>query len=210
MDGVSDNGTGPAPLVASRHYYRADYHTHHRAAYFTSVRTYSEWTMNAECVNLEGLQSWHLADGVNPLYVDGKLLRALASCRVGGVALLCPVVSVSCVLMVTWVHGVVYSGREYDGIFPVWDWVRLPGTTEWSAGSPCNTCIGGQKGLTKLVGGTSTGMYGATAMQLHTGACVPANVPCPFGSVSRAHVGVCVTAKTACAQAICTALRTRA
>ena len=41
VQGVGPDG-GASPLVASRHFYRSDYHTHHRATYFTSVRMYSE------------------------------------------------------------------------------------------------------------------------------------------------------------------------
>ena len=124
-----------------------------------------QWTMNAECVNLEGLQSWHLADGVNPVYVDGRT----------NACLLCASQWASWVCHGTGAHRMSAVvcwpavGREYDGIFPVWDWSRLPGTTEWTGGVPCTPCSSPLRGTTKLVGGSSTGMYGAAAMQLHTG-----------------------------------------
>ena len=106
--GVNLDG-GPLPLVGNRHYWRSDYHVHHRPRYdlhfpvpppsssshsfCATTRAFSQWTFNAECVNLEGLQSQHLADGVNPVYVDG---------------------------------------REYDGVFPVWVCVAVCKGVAWA------------------------------------------------------------------------------
>ncbi len=52
---------------------------------------------------------------------------------------------------------VYVDGREYDGIFPVWVWTQIPGTTEWMGGSPATPCGWTQRGTTALVGGASTG-----------------------------------------------------
>lgn len=46
------------------HYWTSDYTAHSRAGYRLTVKTVSKRTLNAECVNGEGLQSWHLAAGV--------------------------------------------------------------------------------------------------------------------------------------------------
>ncbi len=87
---------------------------------------------NAECVNSEGLKSWHLADGGNPTFL---------------------------------------TGTDYNGVYPVWNWRQIPGTTEWMGGSPnrdgsVSVTLG--MGSTS-VGGVSTGLYGAAGMLLLTG-----------------------------------------
>jgi chondroitin AC lyase len=62
---------------------------------------------------------------------------------------------------------ILRTGREYDEIFPVWDWQKIPGTTveqtEKLSGSPRRT------GATDFVGGVSDGMYGAAAFDLVRG-----------------------------------------
>lgn len=61
------------------------------------------------------------------------------------------------------------AGGEYDGIFAVWDWRALPGTTEWQgtapAESPCSAVK--QMGTSAFVGGVDDGMYAAFAMDWH-------------------------------------------
>ncbi len=70
------------------------------------------------------------------------------------------------------------TGNEYRGIFPVWDWTLLPGTTALHAtqanGVPETFEVGGvpqqgQRGQTSFVGGVSDGQYGAAAMDLKRG-----------------------------------------
>lgn len=67
--------------------------------------------------------------------------------------------------------GAIYlarDGQEYVGIYPVWDWHRIPGTTIEQ-----NTVLEPQKvkrkGATRFVGGVSDGMYGVAAMDLASG-----------------------------------------
>ena len=55
-------------------------------------------------------------------------------------------------------------GDEYAGIFPVWDWTNLPGTTGWQGApeeTPCDPVK--QLGLSLFVGGVSDGTVGAAA-----------------------------------------------
>eukprot|EP00045_Choanoeca_perplexa_P005667 m.47631 g.47631 ORF g.47631 m.47631 type:complete len:1103 (-) comp13238_c0_seq2:113-3421(-) len=80
---------GVGPLESTRHFYSSDYTVHHREGFFISLKMLSNRMYNAETVNKEGLQSWHLSDGALYTYL---------------------------------------SGAEYAGIFPVWDWTRIPGT----------------------------------------------------------------------------------
>jgi chondroitin AC lyase len=65
-------------------------------------------------------------------------------------------------------HIVMRSGREYDDVFPVWDWQKIPGTTvalqPKLSGSPR------RMGETDFVGGVSDGQYGMATMDLATGA----------------------------------------
>ncbi|MFW6107840.1 MAG: polysaccharide lyase 8 family protein [bacterium] len=61
------------------------------------------------------------------------------------------------------------TGEEYTGIFPVWDWQRVPGVTvEYTGGRP----RGGVRspGKTSFVGGVSDGDYGCAAMNFARGA----------------------------------------
>jgi chondroitin AC lyase len=67
--------------------------------------------------------------------------------------------------------GVLYlsrDGREYDGIYPVWDWHKIPGTT-----AEQNTYLDPKKvrrmGTGTFVGGVTDGLYGAAAMDLGVG-----------------------------------------
>jgi len=56
------------------------------------------------------------------------------------------------------------TGREYQEIFPVWDWLKIPGTTAEQraelSGSPR------RMGKTSFVGGVSDGAYGLAAFEL--------------------------------------------
>lgn len=64
-------------------------------------------------------------------------------------------------------YGLTYiyrRGNEYDGIFPVWDWARLPGVT-----NPYVEIEEKRKGVaytqqTEFVGGVSNGQFGVSAM----------------------------------------------
>ena len=59
-----------------------------------------------------------------------------------------------------------YTGREYDDIFPVWDWQRLPGITceQHIPLLPCNYDF--KVKSSNFVGGVSNSEHGAAAMHL--------------------------------------------
>jgi chondroitin AC lyase len=58
-------------LVGNRHFWRSDYHVHHRPGWFASIKMFSARTINAELINAEGTKSQHLSDGANFLYRTG-------------------------------------------------------------------------------------------------------------------------------------------
>jgi chondroitin AC lyase len=60
------------------------------------------------------------------------------------------------------------DGQEYVGIYPVWDWLRIPGTTV-EQNTPLVPNKVRRMGTTSFVGGVSDGTYGASAMDLVTG-----------------------------------------
>ena len=60
------------------------------------------------------------------------------------------------------------SGREYVGIYPVWDWKRIPGTTI-EQNTPLIPNQVRKRGTTTFVGGVSDGTYGCAAMDLVSG-----------------------------------------
>lgn len=63
------------------------------------------------------------------------------------------------------VNLIMRTGDEYDDIFPVWDWRRLPGTTtEQGSYSLKPSKDWGVPGTGTYAGGVSDGAYGATAM----------------------------------------------
>jgi chondroitin AC lyase len=63
---------------------------------------------------------------------------------------------------------VMLSGREYFDIYPVWDWLRIPGTTvEQDTPFPQETIR--RMGPTSFVGGASDGSCGCAAMDLSYG-----------------------------------------
>ncbi len=60
------------------------------------------------------------------------------------------------------------TGREYEGVFPVWDWRKIPGTTvvqkpELPGGGAVKN-----EGLTDFVGGASDGEYGFAAFDFES------------------------------------------
>ena len=57
---------------------------------------------------------------------------------------------------------VYVKGDEYEGIFPVWDWRKLPGITCLQGDRPFTPSIVGM-GKYTFVGGASDGMYGCAA-----------------------------------------------
>jgi chondroitin AC lyase len=57
------------------------------------------------------------------------------------------------------------NGGEYFNIFPVWDWLRIPGTTV-EQNTPLDPKNVQHKGKNAFVGGVSDGTYGCSAMEL--------------------------------------------
>ena len=58
---------------------------------------------------------------------------------------------------------ITITGKEYDQIFPVWDWRKIPGTTVVQDPTPLNFKNLAKKGLTDFAGGVTDGKYGAAA-----------------------------------------------
>ncbi len=66
-------GDMSVPLIGNRHFWRSDYMAHHRAAYFASVRMFSDRQYNTDWpCNGEGLKCHHLADGCTYLMRTGS------------------------------------------------------------------------------------------------------------------------------------------
>ena len=63
---------------------------------------------------------------------------------------------------------VALTGREYVGIYPVWDWRLIPGTTV-EQDTPTDPAHVSHKGTARFVGGVSDGVYGCAAMDLAVG-----------------------------------------
>ncbi len=64
---------------------------------------------------------------------------------------------------------ILVRGDEYDQIFPLWEWRRIPGTTApVSGGTRAGQSVGkwGSTGFTDFVGGASDGMFGVAAMDM--------------------------------------------
>lgn len=59
-------------------FYATDYIVHTRAAYMASVRMISERTAGGECINGQGLQALHMADGVQYIYKTGFEYESIA------------------------------------------------------------------------------------------------------------------------------------
>ena len=65
-------GASVVSPTQTRHFPESDYTTHHRAGFSTDVRTWSNRTLNAECVNAENQLGGHMADGAAFTYVTGS------------------------------------------------------------------------------------------------------------------------------------------
>ncbi|MFO7900820.1 MAG: polysaccharide lyase 8 family protein [Planctomycetota bacterium] len=100
------------------------------------------------------------------------------------------------------------TGEEYTGIFPVWDWQRVPGVTvEYTGGRPRGSVrYAGEK---SFVGGVSDGEYGGAAMDFARGAltarkawfffddeyvCLGAGISCKSGNPVLTSVNQCLLA----------------
>ena len=96
-------------------------------------------------------------------------------------------------------------GDEYTGIFPVWDWKRLPGTTCELEPAPPST-KNGQRGQCTFVGGVSDGVHGLAAMSLARGklsakkawfcferdvVCLGAGISCPTDNPVLTSINQC-------------------
>lgn len=60
------------------------------------------------------------------------------------------------------------TGKEYKGIFPVWDWQKIPGTTVIQKPALPKGDEIQKKGLTEFVGAVSDGRYGAAAFNFES------------------------------------------
>ena len=60
------------------------------------------------------------------------------------------------------------TGKEYVGIFPVWDWQKIPGTTVVQKPSLPSPEVIQQSGLTDFVGGVTDGKYGAAVFDFES------------------------------------------
>lgn len=58
------------------------------------------------------------------------------------------------------------DGNEYQNIFPVWEWDKIPGTTV-PAGEVKNTADWGKPGTSTFTGGVSDGKYGAMTYDMN-------------------------------------------
>ncbi len=113
--------------IGNRFFWRSDFMVHRAADRYLSVRMSSTRTVRSEACNQEGLQNYHLGDGVT------LFLR---------------------------------RGDEYDGIFPAWDWKRLPGVTCLHSDEPLPVLSTGKDlGADLFVGGVSDGIDGVAAMR---------------------------------------------
>lgn len=63
---------------------------------------------------------------------------------------------------------IMLGGGEYENIFPVWDWHKIPGTTI-EQGTPFDLKTIARVGKEPFVGGASDGTYGCATMDLSTG-----------------------------------------
>ena len=61
---------------------------------------------------------------------------------------------------------IVRRGDEYAGIYPVWDWSRLPGTTTPALEKVPIPAQWAQRGQSTFAGGVSNGTYGVTTYQI--------------------------------------------
>lgn len=118
---------GEQAPVGNRFFWRSDFMVHRATDRYLSIRMSSTRTVRSEACNQEGLQNYHLGDGVT------LFLR---------------------------------RGDEYDGIFPTWDWKRLPGVTCQQSDEPLPVLTTGKDlGADLFVGGASDGENGVAAMR---------------------------------------------
>lgn len=68
-------GGAVAPLTGDRYFWRSDYLTHHRPAYFSSVKMASRRTTGSESGNGENEKGYFLGHGVHLLYRTGEEYR---------------------------------------------------------------------------------------------------------------------------------------
>jgi chondroitin AC lyase len=64
---------------------------------------------------------------------------------------------------------ILVHGDEYQDVFPLWDWRRIPGVTATNQGGPRggqSAGMWGMTGFTEFVGGASDGMHGVAAMDM--------------------------------------------
>ena len=61
---------------------------------------------------------------------------------------------------------ITITGKEYVDIFPVWDWMKIPGTTITQKADVPHWNQLAKKGIADFVGGVTDGEYGAAAMDL--------------------------------------------
>jgi chondroitin AC lyase len=111
----------------NRIFWRSDFMIHRASDRYLSLRMSSTRTVRSESCNQEGLQNYHLGDGVT-LFTR--------------------------------------RGDEYDGIFPAWDWKRVPGVTCLHSEEPLPVLsVGKDLGADLFVGGASDGEDGVAAMR---------------------------------------------
>jgi chondroitin AC lyase len=123
--GKCDPGDG-AP-EGNRFFWRSDFMVHRASNRYLSIRMSSTRTVRSEACNQEGLQNYHLGDGVT-LFTQ--------------------------------------RGDEYDGIFPAWDWKRVPGVTCLRSDEPLPVLsVGKDQGADLFVGGASDGENGVAGMR---------------------------------------------
>ena len=119
---------GQGAPAGNRYFWRSDFMVHRAQERYLSIRMSSTRTVRSESCNSEGLQNYHMGDGVT--------------------------------LFVT-------RGDEYDGIFPAWDWKRIPGVTCQRADEPLGPLsVGKDLGSDLFVGGASDGRDGAAGMRI--------------------------------------------
>ena len=122
-----DKAPGDSAPAGNRYFWRSDFMVHRGQDRYLSVRMSSTRTVRSEACNQEGLQNYHLGDGVT-LFMQ--------------------------------------RGDEYDGIFPAWDWKRLPGVTCQRSEDPLPVLSTGKDlGSDLFVGGASDGQDGISAMR---------------------------------------------
>jgi hyaluronate lyase len=68
---IEDSPIAAALPVGHRHYWESDYTIHRGGDYFASLRMFSDRTRAAELINGEGLNCWHLSDGLLWVFLHG-------------------------------------------------------------------------------------------------------------------------------------------